>query len=144
MRLTFLIVIVLILHSCDKQKRVANKLSGEWEIVSYKLTDPEGLIEYSSGSGFLTFEECENQPTPCPYSMNIQYDFPSSSGSLIQNGTFEVIAKGDYMTVTTLDSSNTVTSTYTYRILTQTKTDLQLEFSDTLSQIHSFIFKRKK
>lgn len=140
----FLISISLMFVSCDKQKQTAKSLEGEWEITSYKLTDIEGMSEYAAVQGSLIFDYCKDVGVSCSYSINITHAFPSSTGNTINNGTYQVIEKGDFMNVTTLDQNNDTTSTYKYRILTQTKTDLQLEYADTLSRFHSFIFKKKK
>lgn len=140
----FLIGFILLFVSCDKQKQTAKNLEGEWEIISYKLTDIEGMSEYATVQGSLIFDYCTDVAVPCSYSINITHVFPSSTGSTINNGTYQVIEKGDFMDVTTLDQNNVITSTYKYRILTQTRTDLQLEYGDSLSRIHSFIFQKKK
>lgn len=133
----------LFLVSCDKQQRTANKLEGEWEIVYYKLTDGEGLSEYATVQGSMIFENCKDVATPCSYSLDISYDFPSSSGITQQQGTFQVVEKGDFMDVTTMDASNNITSNYRYRILTHTNTDLHVEYGDSMYQIHTYIFRRK-
>lgn len=139
-----IIFLSLILYSCDKQKHTAKKLDGEWEIISYELTDPEGMSEYATCSGSMIFDSQPSYTDPNPYSLTFDYTFPSTSGTRIQHGTFDVIERGDYMLITEVDASNTLLSTYTYRILTQTRTDLQLEYRDSLNEVHSFIFKRKK
>lgn len=135
---------LLILVSCDKQQRAANKLEGEWEIVYYKLMDGEGLAEYATVQGSMIFENCEDVSIPCSYSLDISHEFPSSSGNTQQHGTFQVVEKGNYMDITTIDAANSITSNYRYRILTQTKTDLQVEYGDSMFQIHTYIFKKKE
>jgi len=144
--LTFFLLFfpLLILVSCDKQQRTANKLEGEWEIIYYKLTDGEGLSEYATVQGSMIFENCKDVSTPCSYSLDISHEFPSSGGNTQQHGTFQVVEKGNYMDVTTVDASNSITSNYRYRILTHTKTDLQVEYGDSMFQIHTYIFKKKE
>jgi hypothetical protein len=133
----------MLFSSCDKQKRTAKKLAGEWEIYSIKKTDPLGLTEYATCSGTMTFGSCEDHLAPCDYTMSLSFTYPSGSGTTIQNGTFEPVEKGDYMNVTTLNSDNVQTSVYNYRILTLTKTDLQIIFTDSANYIREYIFKRK-
>jgi hypothetical protein len=140
----FLFIFSLLITSCDKQKRTSKKIDGEWEITSYKLTDTEGLSEYAVCSGSYIFNSCENKSASCGYSCAIAFEFPSITGTAIQSGIFEVLPDGGYMDVTTINSSNIVISSYNYRILILTKTDLHLEFTDSTFKIHSLIFKKKK
>jgi hypothetical protein len=69
--------------------------------------------------------------------------FPNVAESTIhQNGTYEMIEKGDYMTVKQLDTLGTEIGVYTYRILVLTKTDLELEYPDNLGNYITLIFSR--
>lgn len=139
-----IIFISLLLCSCDKQKQTAKSLKGEWTILSYKYTDSEGLSQVAPCVGSMIFESKPTYTDPQPYSLAFSYTFSSGSGSIDQSGTFDVIEKGDYMDITTIDAGGVTTSAIKYRILTQTTTDLQLEHSDFQGGIHMYIFKRKK
>lgn len=139
-----IIFLSLLLHSCDKQKQTAKKLKGEWEILTYKFTNAEGLSEIASCEGSMIFESKPTYTDPNPYSLKFSYDFSTSSGIVDQVGTFDVIESGDYLEITKTDASGTVLSTDKYRILTRTSTDLQLEYSDSIGCIHMYIFERKK
>jgi hypothetical protein len=139
-----IILFFFLFVSCDKEKETAKKLNGEWEIQNYKFTNQEGLILFSTCSGSMNFESKKNYTDPNPYTLEFTYDFSSGIDTVQQNGTFDVTQKGDYMTITTINSLNQVTSTYDYRILTRTNTDLQLEFNDNSGCSHMYIFKRKK
>jgi len=140
----FLSIFLLSLISCDKQKRTTKKIDGEWEITSYKLTDNQGLSEYAVCSGSYIFNSSEDETDSFKYSCNLIFEFPSISGSTIESGVFQLFPDGEYMDVTNINSFNDVISTYNYRIITLTKTDLHLEFTDSISKIHSLIFKKKK
>lgn len=143
-QILFLSVFLMSLSSCDKQKRTTKKIDGEWEISVYKITDTEGLAEYAVCSGSYVFNSCNNKSNACDYTCNLTFDFPSNTGTSIETGTFEVLSDGEFMDVTCLNSLNEIISAYNYRILTLTKTDLQLEYSDLNSKLHSLIFKKKK
>lgn len=136
------IILLAIFTSCDKVKQTEKNLAGEWQIISYKHMDTEGLSEYAVVSGSIKFENCTESSNSCPYSISINYDFPSSSGTTIENGTYEVIEKGKFMNITNSNSSDSITATYRCRLLTETKTDLELEFSDAGGNIHTYIFNR--
>lgn len=141
--LVLIFVLIIFLLSCDKQKKAARKIAEKWEIVTYKVTDLEGLSEYATCSGTMTFDACDNNATTCTYRSQINFVFATYSGSNNENGTFEVNEKGDYMDVSSFDVSNILISKYNYRILTLNKTDLQLTFTDSLGFIYMYIFKRK-
>jgi len=138
----YILLLIYVLLACDKQKQTTKNLIGEWGITTYKLTDGEGLSEFAEVEGTMQFVEGNSFTDPGTYNFDLQYTFPSFSGSTIENGNFEVVEKGDYMNISKLDASNTVISVYKYRILVHTNTDLELEYSDTSSHIHTFIFKR--
>ncbi len=140
----FLSVFLLSLISCDKQRRTTKKIDGEWEISVYKITDTEGLAEYAVCSGSYVFTSCINKSIACDYTCNLTFNFPSNTGISIETGTFEILPDGEFMDVTCLNSLNEIISIYNYRILTLTKTDLQLEYRDLNSKLHSLIFKKKK
>ena len=143
MKYLLFILIGVLLLSCDKQKQAASRLSGNWELLSYKLTDNEGLSYYSNQPGTMSFDYCESDPVSCNFSWKIGYSFPSVSGSIDQSGTYKVINKGDFMELTVPDASGNSVVTYEARILVLTKTDLELEFYDTLARMNSMIFSRK-
>lgn len=145
-RFLFLFIpLLFLLTACDKQKRTAKNLSsGDWQLISYKVTDPEGLSEFSTCDGILHFDNATQEGISGTYSMNYTFQFPGNTGSMnfIQNGEYNIIEKGNYMTITSQNPQGVSLDTATYRILVQTKTDLELEYPDTLSQIHTYIFKR--
>ncbi len=142
-KIVFLFIISLVIFaSCDKVKQTEKNLAGEWQIVSYKRMDTEGLLEYAVVNGYINFENCADASIPCPYTIVINYDFPSSTGNTTEHGTYEVIEKGKFMNIENSNSSNSITAAYRCRLLTETKTDLELEFSDSTGYIHTYIFNR--
>jgi hypothetical protein len=142
-KILFLFIISLaIFTSCDKVTQTEKNLAGEWQIVSYKQMDTEGLSEYAVVNGYIKFETCIDASVACPYAISIHYNFPSSSGNTTENGTYEVIEKGKFMNIQNSNSSDPSAAAYRCRILTETKTDLELEFSDAGGKIHTYIFNR--
>jgi len=136
------ILLLAIFTSCDKVTQTEKNLAGEWQIVSYKHMDTEGLSEYALVNGYIKFENCTDVSNPCTYALSISYDFPSSSGNTIENGTFEVIEKGKFMNIQKSNTFDSITTSYRCRLLTETKTDLELEFSDAGGNVHTYIFNR--
>lgn len=143
-RLWVFILIVLFLSSCDKEKSAAKKINGDWKITSYKRTETNGLSFYATVSGEMTFSQVDHYNSPSTFKSAITYSFDTDNGVYVENGTIEMIEKGDYMNVTKLDASNNPIDTIKYRIITSTNTDLQLEFLDSNNRIHMMIFKKKK
>ena len=144
MRKTLFLFIILLatFTSCDKVTQTERNLAGEWQIVSYKQMDTEGLSEYAVVNGYIKFETCTDASIACPYTISIHYNFPSSSGNTTENGTYEVIEKGKFMNIQKSNSPDPSAAAYRCRILTETKTDLELEFSDAGGNIHTYIFNR--
>lgn len=141
-------IIVLILFafsiiSCDKQASEAKKLHGKWKILSYSKMDSQGLIEYASElSGTMNFDELTADSAS--YSESIVCTFPSTTDTFIQNGTFKMIEKGDFMYVSSLDPTGQLLSYAKYRILIVNKTDLEFEFTASSGNLHTLIFEKVK
>jgi len=120
------------------------KINGHWEITSFKRTESNGLSFFAAVSGYITFSEVDRFKSPSLFITNISYSFDSDNGTIQENGTIEMIEKGDFMNVLKLDANNNPIDTIRYRILTCTNTDLQLEYSDSFGRINNLIFKKKK
>lgn len=143
-RLSVFILIALFLFSCDKEKSALKKINGQWEITSYKRTESNGLSFFATVSGNMTFSEVDHYKSPSLFIANISYSFDTDNGTIQENGSIEMIEKGDFMNVIKLDASNNPTDTIKYRIMTCTNTDLQLEYSDSVGRVNNLIFKKKK
>lgn len=143
-RLSVFLLIALFLFSCDKEKRALKKINGQWEITSYKRTESNGLSFFATVSGNMTFSEVDQYKSPSIFNTNISYSFDTDNGTIQENGSVEMIEKGDFMNVIKLDASNNPTDTIKYRIMTCTNTDLQLEYSDSIGRVNNLIFKKKK
>jgi len=138
-----LILLVFFLSSCDKQKQSARQLVGTWDLTSYKVKNAEGLSTYATGSGTIHFDNFSTKPIQSTFQFNAALTFPGPTQSTVnQEGTYEMIEKGDYMTVKILDTSGAEIGVYTYRILVLTKTDLKLEYPDNLGNYITMIFSR--
>lgn len=143
-RLSFFILISLFLFSCDKERSALKKINGQWEITSYKRTESNGLSFFASVSGDMSFSEADKYKSPSLFKANISYSFETDNGTIQENGSIEMIEKGDFMNVIKFDASNNPTDTIKYRIITCTKTDLQLEYNDSIGRVNNLIFKKKK
>jgi hypothetical protein len=143
-RIGFIMVLVLLTASCDKEKIATKKINGTWEITTYKRTESNGLSFFATVSGEMTFTEVDRFKSPSLFKSSISYSFDTDNGVYNENGEIEMIDKGAYMNVIKYNASNIPIDTLNYRILTMTNSDLQLEYSDTISRIHNLIFKKKK
>ena len=138
----FFLLLVLV-TSCDKQKQSARQLEGTWELTSYRMKDSEGLSAYATGTGEMHFSACSETPIKCTYHFNASLTFPGIPlTQMVEQGTYEMIEKGDYMTMKKLDALGNELGSYTYRILVLTKTDLELEYPDNLGNYVTMIFSR--
>jgi hypothetical protein len=141
--LASLLLLLVFIGSCDKQKQTARQLEGTWELTSYKVKNAEGLSTYATGSGTMHFDNPSSNPIQSTFQFTAALTFPGLAQSTIsQQGTYEMIEKGDYMTVKHLDASGAEIGVYTYRILVLTKTDLELEYPDNLGNYITMIFSR--
>lgn len=143
-RLSIFLIILLVLSSCNKEKSAAKKINGEWEITSYKRTETNGLSFFAKVSGEMLFSHVDHHDAPLTFKTSITYSFDTDNGVYTENGIIEMIEKGEYMNVIKHNASNILIDTIKYRIITNTTTDLQLEFIDSNNRIHMMIFKKKK
>jgi hypothetical protein len=142
-KLVTLLFLLIFIGSCDKQKQAARQLEGTWELTSYKVKNAEGLSTYATGSGTIHFDNPSSDPIKSTFQFTASLTIPGLAQSTInQQGTYEMIEKGDYMTVKQLDASGAEIGVYTYRILVLTKTDLELEYPDNLGNYITMIFSR--
>ena len=138
-----LFILLWVLMSCDKQKQSARQLAGTWELTSYKVKNAEGLSTFATGTGSIHFDKCVKNTLQSTFAFHATLSFPTVAQSTIhQSGTYEMIEKGDYMTVKQLDALGVEIGVYTYRILVLTKTDLELEYPDNLGSYITLIFSR--
>ena len=141
--LATLLLLLIFISSCDKQKQSVRKLEGTWELTSYKVKNAEGLSTYATGSGTIHFDKPSSNPIQSTFQFTAALTFPGLAQSTVsQQGTYEMIEKGDYMTVKLLDTTGSEIGVYTYRILVLTKTDLELEYPDNLGNYVTMIFSR--
>lgn len=139
----YLFLLFVLFASCDKQKQTARQLAGTWELTSYRIKDSEGLSTYASGTGEIHFDACSETPITCTYQFNAALTLPGLPlTQMMEQGTYEMIEKGDYMTIKKLDALGNELGSYTYRILVLTKTDLELEYPDNLGNYITMIFSR--
>lgn len=140
---SYLFLLLVLVASCDKQKQAARQLTGTWELTSYRIKDSEGLSTYATGTGEIQFDACSETPITCTYQFNAALTLPGLPlTQMMEQGTYEMIEKGDYMTVKKLDALGNELGSYTYRILVLTKTDLELEYPDNLGNYITMIFSR--
>lgn len=139
--LTFTFCCLLII-SCDKETAASKQLNGEWNLISYKRMELNGLTYFADAQGRMTFNK-QDQSSNRTYTFQIDYSFSTNVGSIAEFGTIEMIEKGDFMLVNKMNELNLVISTTKYRLLTHTKTDLHIEFSDSLGRMHTLILEKK-
>ena len=135
-------IICFTLFGCNKNTYTAKKLSGEWRITYYKLTHPDNWVEYGSAlNGSVIFKN-EKKSSSGGFNLDIAYALSGKTASQLVNGAFETTTKGEYLTVSTYDSITNTPTKLSYRILTLTQTDLQLEIRNTKNYLHNFLFKK--
>jgi hypothetical protein len=140
----FLFILLLGLVSCDKNKQATKKISGEWKLVSYRITIYGGLTEYTSGTGKWIFDSRSPYNQEYPYEFTYDCQFPSIVKKGQQKGKFKLLSNGKTIEFTTEDSIGNTTKTENYQVLTHTNDDLELEFVDEQSWYHRYVLKKVK
>ena len=122
-------IVLLGSFSCSKEVKVSKELEGNWELTSYKRTDNEGLLSYPNASGSAEFKAYDNSEDSSTYTWTLSTDLTGSIDTTTQQGTYKLVEKANFMYVSEFDSLSQINSYIKYRILTLTKTDLEIEFS---------------
>jgi hypothetical protein len=132
------LVLLLLLMGCDKQKSISKKIDGEWNIVYYNKTNSEGITtKYSNCIGVIDFEANNGI-----FAMNFSHQNNGFNDTIIANGDFQLNENGSMILFDNTVGLN-LGNQGSYRILTLTKTDLQIEGGDTLGNINTYLFSRK-
>jgi hypothetical protein len=136
-------MILFFVASCDKEKKTIRRIDGTWEIKSFKRILSSGISIYADATGELKIESSSDEYWEKAYTLQFDYAFPSFNGTTNQSGLINVLESGDYMDVSTLNTTNVVTRIDNHRIMVLTSTDLQLEFTDSVGQINTYTFRKK-
>lgn len=136
------LVIVLLLSSCDKEKSISKKLTGEWELTLFKITLQNGLSQYPESSGNLKIVESDGE-VDNSFQSQMSFDLSGNPETETKTGTIQLRDNGNYMNVSILDANNVQIGTEDHRIMVLTKTDLQLEFADEFGRLRNLTFRKK-
>ena len=132
----YIMLSVSFLYSCSKEKRTLNKLEGNWDLSSFKVTSDEGWTVYPSFEGELKFKE----PKTNDFQFRLLYWEETDTLSFEQTGIFELTNEGENLTCFNSKGDSIVS---TYRILTLTSTDLQLEELLSTGFVRLFQFRKR-
>jgi hypothetical protein len=142
-RIVVLLLVLIFVASCDKEKWTVRRIDGTWEIKSFKRILSTGISIYADVTGKMKIENSSDEYWEKAYTLEFDYAFPSFNGTTNQSGLINVLESGEYIDVSTLNSSDVVTRIDNHRIMVLTSTDLQLEFTDSVGQINTYTFRKK-
>lgn len=132
------LVLLLLLAGCDKQKLISKKIDGEWNVVNYNKTNSEGITtKFSNCIGTIDFETNNGI-----FAIDIFHQNNGLNDTITANGDFQLNENGSLILFDNTVGLN-LGNQGSYRILTLTKTDLQIEGGDTLGNINTYLFSRK-
>ena len=132
----YIILCISLLYSCSKDKKVTQKLNGDWELTAFKISSDQGWTVFPGFIGDVTFSTSDERV----YSSQLSYWVNGDTSIINWDGIYSVTNKGQ-----NLSFFNQVgDSTYSYyRILTLTSTDLQLEETLSNGYVKLFQFRKK-
>lgn len=128
------------LSACSRVKSTKKELGGQWEVVSYKYTNSNGLSYYYTAiNSNVYFDNCSDDK--CPYGIEIVYDNQGIYDTMKVAGTYQFLdKKAEYydLTVDGGTPSDTISSA---RILLITKDDLLTEYIYK-NAMHTLVLKK--
>ncbi len=130
---------LFIIFACDKQKLNSKKVEGEWQIVNYYQTNNEGLTtKYPICNGTIDFAAEIGI-----FDLNLIRQNGALNDTTKASGNFQLNENGSTIIFSNSSGLN-LGNEGNYRILTLTKTDLQIEGGDTLGNVNTYLFSRKQ
>jgi hypothetical protein len=142
MRLLIIFVgLTFLFTSCDKETSVAKKLLGEWDLVAFKITLQNGINQYPESHGDLIITEGNN--APLDFSSTHHYTLLGTEIVESKSGFMQLKDNGNYLDVTLLDENDLELGLEAHRIMVLTKTDLQLEYTDSEGRLRNLTYKKK-
>lgn len=118
------------------------RVSGEWQLVSYKRTNNEGMVHYVDASGILKFNELKSAADSSRYTFQLIGFFEGIKENLDEEGSYRITKNGELLRLNKEDQTLKLASSSLYRILTLTNTDLELELS-TETNLNILLFRKK-
>lgn len=135
------LVIILVLFSCSKEKSIERKLDGNWLVTKVRIQDSEGFTyDDSIPNGELSFNAANKL-----VSGKVKFDYSTitlaSLEDSLQLNDFNYQLNTDEGRIYA-DSANL---RYDFRILSLTKSDLQIEYYDLQKyQMKRFVLVKKE
>lgn len=128
------LAIFLIVFSCSKEKSIERKLDGNWLVTKVRIQDGEGFTyDDSIPSGELSFNS-ENKLV----SGKVKFDYSTITLANLEDS----LMLNDFVYQLNVDEgrfyADSANMRYDFRILSITKSDLQIEYYD----LHKYQLKR--
>jgi len=134
-----LIILFIVVASCNKVKRIENKMSGDWNIVAYTFQNVNGLSYKYTASGIFSFENCESEF--CNYDLKIEYYLNGSTIQKESAGSYTMLSDAEHFELKRMNTDES-TSLISGRILHINKSQLETEFKDE-SGIHFLVLEKR-
>jgi hypothetical protein len=137
----FLLVLWMFLFSCSKENKIEQKLNGNWQITKVTIKDGEGFFyESFLPQGYVSFNIANKT-----ISSQINFKYTNIALSVFEDSLFLDSYNYDLDTKLERFYVNGITSIYDFKILSLTKSDLQIEFYDSKkNQMKGFILVKKE
>ncbi|MDG1332412.1 MAG: hypothetical protein P8P74_08780 [Crocinitomicaceae bacterium] len=137
--IALLALIAFSFSACDKYEKQQKRIEGNWELISYKFKNQQGLSYYPAASGTMFFENCDD--TVCAYTMAIEYTSPQITGTRNEAGKYSLEEEGGRLYLTPIIGGidqDRISNGMTLL----TRTDLQFQYTDDLGRSHHFVFEK--
>lgn len=134
----YIALFLTLLTSCSKEKSVQKKLPGTWTIAYYKYTDAEGFNFYPEFEGRFFFGEDQVAPT---YSIGLTISHPKVNQKRVETGMYKITSATKFDLFST-NGNETTTPHLDYEILFISKSDLKIQFTDSLNCVHTLALEK--
>lgn len=122
----YLLVAVVLLMSCSKEKKALKSLGGETWVMTKSTYEDTGNEDLTGIRRAFTFEKCKKKDQPCPGTF--VYQIPQYDQDLQWTITYSVSSSADHLTVVRTPSNfQGDTQTDEYEILQLEKDFMELK-----------------
>lgn len=129
----------IIFYSCNKIDSTRKKLEGNWEVVTYQVTNPQGLTYLYDAQGSWCFKSCNGDE--CEYHINVNFTNQGAAGQKVETGMILLNEDGEHYTLLRVNQDGSITTIEDGRIIMLTDNDLKTIFIDE-DGMHEFILEK--
>tara|TARA_B110000305_G_scaffold139342_1_gene155427 strand:- start:251 stop:682 length:432 start_codon:yes stop_codon:yes gene_type:complete len=137
--LVFLLLLVFLVPSCSKERKVLKRMHGNWTITQYTFQNFNSFKYVYPSQGSFFFEDCSNDY--CAYAISVSYEVGSISFQKNESGTYELDNDAEHYTLLRNNLDGSISNLDECRIVFINKDQMSTQIKDEFG-IHHFVLEK--